>query len=89
MKRKERSGPMDTFIQKKVNSVSTVSSTPRIATDGCTVMVSTTKGAVKKVQETAKNALYSPCNNHALNLSLSKSSTQWRTESTSAWVENI
>jgi len=46
-----------------------------IATDGCTVMVSTTKGAVKKVQETAKNALYSPCNNHALNLSLSKCST--------------
>jgi len=39
-----------------------------IATDKCTVMVSTTKGAVKKVQETAKNALYSPCNNHALNL---------------------
>lgn len=32
-----------------------------IATDGCTVMVSTTKGAVKKIQETAKNALYSPC----------------------------
>ncbi|KAF0749732.1 52 kDa repressor of the inhibitor of the protein kinase-like [Aphis craccivora] len=47
----------------------------RIATDGCTVMVSTIKGAVKKVQETAKNALYSPCNNHALNLSLSKCST--------------
>ncbi|XP_016664821.2 52 kDa repressor of the inhibitor of the protein kinase-like [Acyrthosiphon pisum] len=46
-----------------------------IATDGCTVMVSTTKGAVKKIQETAKNALYSPCNNHALNLSLSKCST--------------
>lgn len=43
--------------------------------NNCTVMVSTTKGAVKKVQETAKNALYSPCNNHALNLSLSKCST--------------
>lgn len=28
MKRKERSGPIDTFIQKKINSVSTVSSTP-------------------------------------------------------------
>ncbi|KAE9521483.1 hypothetical protein AGLY_018117 [Aphis glycines] len=42
-----------------------------IATDGCTVMVSTTKGAVIKVQETAKKALYSPFNNHALNLSLS------------------
>ena len=28
MKRKERSGPIDTFIQKKINSISTVSSTP-------------------------------------------------------------
>lgn len=46
-----------------------------IATDGCAVMISTVKGAVKKIQETAKNALYSPRNNHALNLSLSKCST--------------
>jgi len=47
-----------------------------IAIDECTVMVSTTKGAVKKVQEIAKNALYSPFNdNHALNLLLSKCST--------------
>lgn len=46
-----------------------------ISTDGCAVMVSTIKGAVKKIQETAKNALYSPCSNHALNLSLSKCST--------------
>lgn len=46
-----------------------------IGTDGCSVMVSTTRGAVKKVQDHTPNALHCPCSNHALNLSISKSST--------------
>ncbi|XP_016659824.2 uncharacterized protein LOC103309433 [Acyrthosiphon pisum] len=45
-----------------------------IGTDGCAVMVSITRGAVKKVQSHATNTLHSPCSNHALNLSISKSS---------------
>ncbi|XP_022168671.1 uncharacterized protein LOC111032596, partial [Myzus persicae] len=46
-----------------------------ISTDGCTTMTSTIKGAVQHVQKSAKNSVYSPCHNHALNLSISKSST--------------
>lgn len=46
-----------------------------ISTDGCATMISTIKGAVQHVQKSAKNAVYSPCHNHALNLSISKSST--------------
>lgn len=45
-----------------------------IGTDGCAVMVSIARGAVKKVQSHATNALHCPCSNHALNLSISKSS---------------
>ncbi|XP_025415028.1 zinc finger MYM-type protein 1-like isoform X2 [Sipha flava] len=46
-----------------------------IGTDGCSVMTSTLKGAVKKIQSYAINALHSPCSNHALNLSISRSSS--------------
>lgn len=46
-----------------------------IGTDGCSVMVSLVRGAVQKIQSYAKNAIHCPCANHALNLSLSKSSS--------------
>lgn len=46
-----------------------------IGTDGCSVMVSTARGAVQQIQKYAKNAIHCPCSNHALNLSISKSST--------------
>lgn len=42
--------------------------------DSCATMVSTIKGAVKHIQKSAKNAVYSPFHNHVLNLSISKSS---------------
>ncbi|XP_050065586.1 52 kDa repressor of the inhibitor of the protein kinase-like [Aphis gossypii] len=45
-----------------------------IGTDGCSVMTSVTRGAVAEIQKTCPNAVYSPCSNHALNLSISKSS---------------
>lgn len=38
-------------------------------------MVSEVRGAVKKIQSYANNAIYSPCSKHGLNLSISKSST--------------
>ncbi|CAN7947355.1 unnamed protein product, partial [Ixodes hexagonus] len=44
-----------------------------IGTDGCSTMVSETKGAVAEVQKKAPNAVRCPCYNHALNLSISKS----------------
>lgn len=46
-----------------------------IGTNGCAVIVFTTKGAVKKIQDHAPNAIHCPCLNLALNLSTSKSST--------------
>lgn len=46
-----------------------------ISTDGCSVMVSTLKGAVQYIQKFTKHAVYCPCNNHVLNLSISKSWT--------------
>ena len=46
-----------------------------ITTDGCSIMTSKVRGAVQYIQGYAKNAIYSPCANHALNLSISKSST--------------
>lgn len=45
-----------------------------IGTDGCNVMVSEATGAVNEIQKEAKNAVRCPCYNHALNLSISKSS---------------
>lgn len=46
-----------------------------IGTDGCSVMVSEVCGAVAEMQKEAKNAVRCPCYSHALNLSLSKSSS--------------
>jgi len=46
-----------------------------IATDGCSIMTSTLRGAVQFVQSYAPHAVYSPCSNHSLNLSISKSSS--------------
>lgn len=45
-----------------------------ISTDGYSVMVLTLKVAVQYIQKFTKHAVYCPCNNHALNLSISKSS---------------
>jgi len=49
-----------------------------IATDGCSVKTSTAstlRSAVLCVQSYAPHAIYSPCSNHSLNLSISKSSS--------------
>lgn len=46
-----------------------------IATDTCSVMLSDQKGAVVELQKSLKNAIKCPCYSHALNLSLSKSSS--------------
>lgn len=45
-----------------------------IGTDGCSVMTSVVHGAVQCVRTSCENAIFSPCSNHALNLSISKSS---------------
>ena len=45
-----------------------------VGTDGCSVMSSLQKGAVVEMQKVAVNAVWCPCYNHALNLTLSKSS---------------
>lgn len=45
-----------------------------ISTDGCSVMTSEKRGAVALLQTKLVNATYCPCYNHALNLSISKSS---------------
>lgn len=46
-----------------------------ITTDGCSVMILEICGAFVNVQSEAMNAVYCPCYNHKLNLSISKSST--------------
>jgi len=38
-------------------------------------MVSEVRGAVQQIKKYAKNSVHSPCSNHALNLSIAKSST--------------
>ena len=45
-----------------------------IGTDGCSVMSSILKGAVVEIQKVCVNSVWSPCYNHALNLTLSKTS---------------
>lgn len=45
-----------------------------VGTDGCSVMLSSIKGAIKTIQSVAKNAARCSCANHALNLAISKSS---------------
>jgi len=46
-----------------------------IGTDGCSVMASKVCGAVTTIQSAAINAVRCPCFNHALNLSLGKTSS--------------
>jgi hypothetical protein len=46
-----------------------------LATDGCSLMISEKKGAVKEIQSEATNAAYCACYNHQLNLTVSVSST--------------
>lgn len=45
-----------------------------IATDKCAVMISIVRGAVQQIQKCCVNSVHSPCTNHTLNLSISKSS---------------
>jgi hypothetical protein len=46
-----------------------------IGTDRCSVMTSEKVGAVKEIQKEASNAFRCPCFNHALNLTISVSSS--------------
>ncbi|KAH9371734.1 hypothetical protein HPB48_014050 [Haemaphysalis longicornis] len=46
-----------------------------IGTDGCSVMISEACGAVQEIRKKAVNAVRCPCFSHALNLSLSMSSS--------------
>ncbi|CAN7979935.1 unnamed protein product, partial [Ixodes pacificus] len=46
-----------------------------IGTDGCSLMISETCGAIHEIKKEAVNAVRCPCFSHALNLSLSKSSS--------------
>jgi hypothetical protein len=46
-----------------------------VSTDGCSIMTSKKVGAVKEVRKKAGNTVYCACYNHALNLSISVSST--------------
>jgi len=46
-----------------------------IGTGGYSVMTSALKGAVQKIQTYDINALHCPCSYHALNLSISRSSS--------------
>ena len=46
-----------------------------VATDGCALMVSEQLGAVSEIKKEALNASRCPCFNHALNLSMSKTSS--------------
>ena len=45
-----------------------------ISTDGCSTMISEACGAVKTIKTMAVNAVFSPCQNHPLNLAVSKTS---------------
>lgn len=46
----------------------------RITTDGCATVKSEVPGAIVTIQEEVVNAIHAPCFNHALNLSISRSS---------------
>ncbi|CAH2000009.1 unnamed protein product [Acanthoscelides obtectus] len=46
-----------------------------IGTDTCNLMLGEQKGAEMELQKCLPNALKTPCANHALNLSISKSSS--------------
>ena len=60
-----------------------------IATDGCAVMTSVIRGAVQHIQKSCVNAVYSPCSNHALNLSISKSSNVQLVRNTMGIIKEV
>lgn len=60
-----------------------------IGTDGCSVMTSVIRGAVAEIQKTCRNAVYSPCSNHALNLSISKSSNVQLVRNTMGIIKEV
>lgn len=60
-----------------------------IGTDGCSVMTSQLRGAVQQVQKYCVNAVHSPCSNHALNLSISKSSDVQLVRNTMGIIKEI
>lgn len=60
-----------------------------IGTDGCTVMTSTIHGAVQQIKKSANNAIHSPCSNHSLNLSISKSSNVQSVRNSMGIIQDI
>jgi len=60
-----------------------------IGTDGCSVMISQLRDAVQQVQKHCINAVHSPCSNHALNLSISKSSDVQLVRNTMGIIKEI
>lgn len=60
-----------------------------IGTDGCSVMISQLRGAVQQIQKRCINAVHSPCSNHALNLSISKSSDEQLVRNTMGIIKEI
>ncbi|CAI6374675.1 unnamed protein product [Macrosiphum euphorbiae] len=60
-----------------------------IGTDGCSVMTSVTRGAVAEIQKNCPSAVYSPCSNHALNLSISKSSNVQLVRNTMGIIKEV
>ncbi|CAH0552598.1 unnamed protein product [Brassicogethes aeneus] len=60
-----------------------------IATDGCSVMTSSLKGAVQEIIKICLNARYCPCFNHSLNNSLAKTSKVPQTRDCIATMKNI
>lgn len=60
-----------------------------IRTDGCSVMTSQLRDAIQQVQKYCVNAVHSPCSNHALNLSISKSSDVQLVRNTMGIIKEI
>lgn len=60
-----------------------------IGTDGCSVMTSQLRGAVQRIQKFCINAVHSPCLNHALNLSISKSSDVLHVRNTMGIIKEV
>jgi hypothetical protein len=60
-----------------------------IGTDGCSVMISQLRSAVQQVQKHCINAVHSPCSNHSLNLSISKSSDVQLVRNTMGIIKEI
>ena len=60
-----------------------------IATDGCSVMISNSRGAVNAIKREAINAERCLCYNHALNLSLEKSSKTPEVRNTLSLIQEV